>query len=151
MIQRIQTVYLFLSGVVMSFLVFNHMVSIESSDRSAELWLSGIKDSGTGDYLIQSWPLMALAVIIIFLYLITILMYKKRELQMRLVVYVIILVFSFVGVGAFYVIQGANMMDGKITMEYFSVMPGVAVILSILAWRGIRRDYLMLKAVDRIR
>lgn len=151
MIQRIQTVYLFLSGVVMSLLFLNHMVSIESSDRSAELWLSGIKESGTEDYVLQSWPLMVLAVIIIFIYLITILMYKKRELQMRLIVYAIILVFGFVGVGAFYVIQGANMIDGKITMEYFSVMPGVAVMMSIMAWRGIRRDYLMLKAVDRIR
>ena len=151
MIQRIQTIYLFMSGVVMSFLFFHHLASIESSDQSAEFWLSGVKESGTGDFILQSWPLMVLAIIIILIYLITIFLYKKRELQMRLVVYAIILIFGFVGVGAFYGIQGANLIDGKITMEYFSVMPVIAVIFSIMAWRGIRRDYLMLKAVDRIR
>lgn len=151
MIQRIQTIYLSLSVVVMSFLFFNHLISIESSSQRGELWLSGVKNSRTGEYILQSWPLIVLAIIIILIYLIAIFLYKKRELQMRLVVYAIILIFGFIGVGAFYGIQGADMIQGRISMEYYSIMPGIAVIFSILAWRGIRRDYLMLKAVDRIR
>jgi len=151
MIQRIQTVFLFMSALVMSLLFFNHLASIESLDKKAELWLSGVKDSATGDYLLQSWPLSVLVIIIILIYLITIFLYKKRELQMRFIIYAIILTVGLIGFVAFYGIQGANQIDGRITMDYFSVMPVVAVIFNILAWRGIRRDYLMLKAVDRIR
>jgi len=151
MIQRIQSIYLFLSGVVMSFMFFHHMARIEYADQSAEFWLSGIKESGTGDYVLQSWPLLVLTIIIILIYLITIFLYKKRELQLRLVVYEIILIIGFIAVGVFYGMQGADILEGKITMEYFSVMPVIAIIFSILAWRSIRKDYLMLKAVDRIR
>ncbi len=151
MIQRIQTIYLFLSSVVMSFLFFHHMASIEFSGRMEEVWLYGIKESGSGEIILHNWTLMALPIVIILIYLLAIFLYQKRELQMRFVVYGIILTIALMGLGALFVIQRSNAFDGSVKMEYFSIMPLVSMILSILAWRGIRRDYLMLKAVDRIR
>ncbi len=151
MIQRIQTVYLFLSGLAMSFLLFYPIISIESVTQFNELRLGGIVDKISGEVILSTWPVMALALLIILISLINIFLYKKRVLQMRLSVYIILLIIGFAAVVALYGKQGADMLAGQIKMEYFSIMPLVAIVFNLLAWRGIRKDYLMLKAVERIR
>jgi len=70
---------------------------------------------------------------------------------MRLIVYNLILIVGLIGIGYYFAQQGANELAGSIKLAPFTIMPVVAFILSLIAWRGVRRDYLMLKAVERIR
>lgn len=70
---------------------------------------------------------------------------------MRLTVYNMILMVGLIGLGLYYALQGAKELSGDLKLTFFTIMPVIAFILSLLAWRGVRRDYLMLKAVERIR
>lgn len=140
-----------LSIIAMSLLFFYPIAIIESSAQSAEYWLSGIKNVDSGELVLATWPVMILAVIVILISVITVFIYKKRVVQMRLSVYNILLIIGMLAIAILFGKQGSELINGQISLEYFSVMPGIAIIFNFLAWRGIRRDYLMLKAVDRIR
>lgn len=151
MIQRIQTLYLFFSVVALACLIFFPMAEIVAGSQSFEFELFGIKETLNNTLVMGTWPLGALIGIMITINLVVIFSYKKRELQMRLIVYNMVLTIGFLLVGFLYGKQGLELTNGNIQMEFFSIMPVIALILMILAWRGVRKDHLMLKAVERIR
>ena len=70
---------------------------------------------------------------------------------MRVTGYNMILLGGLLGLGYFYAWRGLNEIGGELELTFYTIMPVIAFIFNLLAWRGVRRDYLMLKAVDRIR
>lgn len=152
MIQRIQSLFWLLSAVASGIMTFEPLLKIESSGiEKGLLFASDIKSTGAGEVILSCLPLLVLICIITLISVATIFLYKKRLLQMRLTVYNMVLMFGLIVLGYYYGHQGAIELNGSIKLASFTVMPIVSFILSLLAWRGVRRDYLMLKAVDRIR
>jgi len=152
MIQRIQHFFLLLSAVATGIIILKPVISIEvPNGESGLMYASALKSAGAGEVILPSLPLVFLVSLITLISLVSIFLYKKRLLQMRLTVYNMILLVGLLGLGYFYARLGAKEISGEIKLMFFSVMPLVAFILSLLAWRGIRRDYLMIKAIDRIR
>ena len=150
MIQRIQTLFWILAAGGIALMFVSPMAKL-SSNPELSFWLNGFMAEGAEEYARPTWPLGALGVVIMLINLITIFLFKKRELQMRLTIYTMILIVGLVGLGVFYLMVAAKDFNGDIKLMYFSVMPIVSLILNYLAWRGVRKDFLMLKAVDRIR
>jgi hypothetical protein len=152
MIQRIQTIWLLLSLAAWGFLFFGPVISL--TNESGGAWIleaSAIKNAQNSEAVIKTIPLLILFGVVEFLTLISIFLYKWRTLQMRITLYTMILqVFSY-GLIALYVIQGARHLDAKPGLMFLSIMPLVSFILSFLAFRGIRRDILVLKMVNRLR
>lgn len=149
MIQRIQTIFWLLGLVAASSLFFFPFASIDTGGQDAvTMVLNGLKGSESE---VSSWPVLALGIIIVLIQLVIISQFRKRMLQMRLTIYNILLMIGWIVAGYFYADHAASLLNGQLQPEFISVMPVVAIILNILAWRGVRRDYLMLKAVDRIR
>ena len=138
-------------GAISIALLFVAPIAKITGSVDLEFWLNGIFDPGTEEYIRSNWILGVLGSIIILISLLTIFLFKKRELQMRLTIYNIILIVALIGLGIFLATTGAKDFNGTLKSEYYSLMPIVAMIFNILAWRGVRKDYLMLKAVDRIR
>ena len=150
MIQRIQTIF-WLMGAISIALLFVAPIANLTGSMDLEFWLNGFYSSGSEEYVRPTWVLGVLASIIILISLLTISLFKKRELQMRLTIFNTILIVGLIGLGVFFALNAANDFDCTLKTEYYSVMPLVAIIFNLLAWRGTRKDYLMLKAVDRIR
>lgn len=152
MIQRIQTLFFLLSAVASGLMLFNPLLAIELQDSaSAILFADAVKYAGSGKVVVQALPLLALVAIITLISVATIFLFKKRMLQMRLTVYNLILMLGLIVLGYYYARQGVKETGGTLQLTYYTIMPVIAFILSILGWRGVRRDYLMLKAVERIR
>lgn len=151
MIQRIQTIFWLLAELAIATAFFFPIASLINRNPAVELWLTGYKEVGSELVVFPTWPLFGLCAIILILTFVTIFLFKHRVLQMRLTIYNILLTIGLVGLGIFYGFYGARELEGEVRMQFISIMPVVAVVLNILAWRGVRRDYYMLKAVDRIR
>lgn len=141
MIQRIQTVYLFLGALAIAALGF--FSSLWGSSAAAQL----------------SWFVPSLIALIVATAgggLGAIFLYKQRETQRRVVVGIQVLTVCLAGViyGGLYLtqelaVEGARGIDwSKTTML---VLPLVGYVLFLLARRGIQHDIELVKSMDRIR
>lgn len=152
MIQRIQTIFWLLGMMSVGSLFFLPYVSIDTAGgESFDMFLKGVENARGNELLINAWPVLVLGIVIFLIHLFSIFQYKRRMLQMRSTMYNIILLAGWLVMGYVYADSAADSLAGNLQPEFISVMPVVAIILNLLAWRGVRRDYLMLKAVERIR
>ncbi len=152
MIQRIQTIFLLISLIAWGFLFLNPVVGFSSgSGGTWELFANGIKETAGGKMVMGTVPMLALYILIEALIMIAIFSYKRRALQLRVTIFTMLLEVLSYGLLALYIIQGKNQLNAVPGLLFFSVMPLIAGICSFLAFRGIRKDILLLKAQDRIR
>ena len=155
MIQRIQSVYLFLASIVL-FSMFFHPLSEMMGPESQyyRIDLSGIYE-GVGETAkkIESvLPLRFLVFVSASLSLITIFFYKRRILQMRLCIFNLLLLLGFYALFLFYFYHTRNRLDAVAADINITVMfPLVALIFVFMATRGIRKDEMLVKSYNRIR
>jgi hypothetical protein len=153
MIQRIQTIYLFLATLVI-FLIFRFPL--------AEILIQGLiytfKYRGiyeiTADkteLIIQALPLAVLYGLVLLVSFINIFLFKKRTLQMRLSVLNILLLIGSYALAYYYIYAAFKGMDTVINPGISAVFPLIAAILTYLAFRGIRKDEKLVRSLDRIR
>lgn len=150
--QRIQTLWLLLAGVLMTLLL---VLPLAISSEGVKLTAIGF----TGVSLSESyvtWGLFALDALIAFLCFFTIFLFKKRKLQMRLAIFTALLV---VGYLIYYVVilldygKGILPMQSgdRITPSLWLVLPILAIVLLYFAFRGIRRDEIKVRLMNRLR
>ncbi|MCL1934064.1 MAG: DUF4293 domain-containing protein [Candidatus Azobacteroides sp.] len=125
MIQRIQTVYLFLAFCLMAAVVF-------------------VPFSPSGVILSTSGTVAVLALITIFLY-------KKRRLQINMC-YVMLLL-SVLVYAFYFIFDRQNLSRGEFFPHLQStfVFPFIAIIFLYLAIRGIKKDEKLIRSLDRLR
>jgi len=153
MIQRIQTVYLILAFalcIACLCMPVAHFVTLEEVEKvdMYNLWLT-FED---GHHLLYFCPIMmALLVIAASGIAIDIMLYKVRAAQMRLASFcMILLVLWYVS----YVILCINLfteMDAAWHPHWTASFPLVALILVYLAFRGILKDEMLVRSLDRLR
>jgi len=164
MIQRIQSIYLLAAALLLSALFFTPTTTIDifldNRSRSVEILPFGITGSagesiGSPYYGILVALAVAFTAVIIFLF-------KNRPLQMRLVAADIVLQAGVLIFIAYYIYKSYALADSFEGMDamgataYVSLSPVcaaplAAIILSCLAFRGILRDHILVKSIDRIR
>ncbi|MBV7439810.1 DUF4293 domain-containing protein [Weeksellaceae bacterium TAE3-ERU29] len=135
MIQRIQSVFLFLAGLVS--LVISNMV---------DLWKAGTEWMQPDDYKVIFAMFMSsglLSFIVIFLY-------KNRKRQLIYNYLNIVLNLVLVGLLAYNLFnlpgEGINSQKG-----IGLILPLISIILLFMANRGIKKDEKLVKSIDRIR
>ena len=152
MIQRIQSIFLF---AALCFLVPMFFVPVaELLYETGEILsfnLTGFyyTELGTTTDISSQYSIMAFGILVCALNLITIFMYKRRVLQLRLCIYNIILLIGLSGVVLFVLYSVPNV--SSISFRLPVVFPPIAIILHYLAFRGIRKDELMVQALSRLR
>ncbi|MFA6126969.1 MAG: DUF4293 domain-containing protein [Bacteroidales bacterium] len=152
MIQRIQTIYLLISLIAWTMLFFFPFIGFtQDAGEAWKLYAGGIKEVATGKVLMVTLPMVILFVLVELLTLFSVITYKLRAFQLRLTVLSMMLQILSYGIIALYVIQGKNLLNAHPALLFFSAMPLVAAICSFLAFRGIRRDMLLLRGLDRLR
>lgn len=156
MIQRIQTLYLFLAFALMGLMYFFPLMTFAGNGQEYEIVLLGIRStSAPNAYIASALHLLILWVTATVLPLMNIFLYKARLLQMRLCLVEILLALGLQIVVGIYVFNAKSMAEQceshAITYSVASLIPLACIILSALAFRAIRRDQRLVRSLDRIR
>ena len=149
MIQRIQTVYLLIVGILLivcmcmpvGAFVYPDMNIYEMSN------LCITNPEGAPDY--STWALMGILTISTVLSFVTIFLFKKRMLQIRLTVFSTILLFGYyITLVAFvYMLKE----QASFSPSWMVCLPFIGIVLNWLAIRAIGKDEVLVKAYDRLR
>jgi hypothetical protein len=154
MIQRIQSIYLSLIVLLsILFLSGNFLSFAENTGTVIKITFIGMfRITGANQGLIEKLlPLSILIIIIPVISIVTIFLFKNRKIQMKLTIILIILVSVFV-VALIYVSTSVILkFDATIIPGVKMFLPILILLFSIFAYRGIRKDYLLVKSYDRLR
>lgn len=155
MIQRIQSLFLLSAVILQIVFIFTPLAHfILNSSEIIEFRYNGFISvaNSAKTTLVSTTAILILSWVIAILSFATIFLYKKRILQMRLTIYSLLFSLGLMGLLAFYFIQfkSANaVLTSGLTPSI--VIPVANSILFFLAFRGIRKDELLVKAYDRLR
>ena len=155
MIQRIQSLYILAALAMMVVMLFSPFAEIAATDGSiynfGSIGLTRLE--GDGWLRISgAIPLMVLIVVIAVLLLIAIFLFRKRRLQMRLCAYSIILEFGLIGLVYYYFyLAFRDIAVSNYAFRFPVIIPVLSIILLYLAFRGIRKDDILVRSIDKIR
>ena len=142
MIQRIQTIYLLVAGVLMGLTLLLPLAWFGGDAGSFELRAFALK-SLDGSLHQSTW------------YMVTIFLYRRRLLQIRLCAVAMVLMVGVVVMEAIYYFLSVRLFaDFAFHTQGFRpaiALPLVSLFFMYLAARAIFRDELMVRAADRIR
>ncbi len=146
MIQRIQTVFLFLSAVLSGVLFFVPMALFKIGDEIVKLSVLNFETRP------NVLPLLILAILMLIVPIVTIFLFRKRELQLKLSSLNVFLNAVFCGlIFLFYVDKMQEMLSVDALYAFGTYVPLINMVLSVLAMRWIRKDIELIKSVDRLR
>lgn len=157
MIQRIQTVWLFLAAIiVLGLFIFPYVSYIDLVGLGKKLYVTGSYSAVNNEAVReQSYVLQTIATVVLALLpIITIFLYKDRKRQKALIFVEIALICLF----AIWLIMSANSTLSLISQSLdtenigvgFFLLP-VAIIFLAMAIGGIRKDEKLIKSADRLR
>lgn len=144
MIQRIQSLWLFLAAMCNGLLFIFPLYRFMPSDN-APWQLENIR---------SHLPMLITSCVITVLPLVSIFFFGDRKKQRSMVWVSIISIFAFLGILFMRTNNLNNMTPPPVSFEY--MIPGVLVVFAaliflILAMRGIKRDEALIKSLDRLR
>lgn len=155
MIQRIQTLYLFLAAVCSGLLFCFDLASFDYGATMMNLSVFGVDNQIDATYFsgLYTLPLEILAAIMTILPVITLFVYKRRHVQVKLCQLDMLITLAFaVLVLLYYVSDIKKSINSEILIFGIGIyLPMVSLIFNILAIRGIKKDIELLRSVDRIR
>ncbi len=159
MIQRIQTLYLFLVAACMVLLMCFAPIQFltpETADlqqqyQIAFLHIQNITDPAAITNVSSVWALAVLEITIAALALTTIFLFRKRLLQARLCIINIFLMIGYYAVLAVYIFFACKQLGVDWFINVWSALPIIGIILTFMAMRAIAKDEALVRAADRLR
>lgn len=154
MIQRIQTVYLFIAAVLVAVTNFFPLAHCYVGQGFYTISSMGVEASGVPEFTGSSmWCVFASGAwaAALALILLSIFGYKNRIKQMKTCIYailVLVIFYVFFGVEVWTVNNETGVFPD---LGIIAELPLIAIILIFLAGRAIKRDEDMVRAADRIR
>ena len=139
MIQRIQTLYIFIVIVLQSVLLSTNIAKCVDLSGNETIYKT-----------MENVLLAALASLTAMIPAISLFLYKKRILQMRFNIFNSILLVALQGFIVYYIVTYTNS-GVKFVFMVQSVFPVISLILSILAVRNILKDELLIRSLHRLR
>lgn len=153
MIQRIQSIWLFLAALSISCLLFLPMVTSKNL-IGVEFYIiaSGLYQKlGNTETVVENfYPLLIGVIAVALLCIANIFNYKKRDLQKKTIYGTIVLIMAL----SFWCSQYAKRIPGGIENSDYEAglfLPPLAIAFCLLAVRGISRDQKLLKSAERLR
>ena len=143
MIQRMQSVWLFLAALLNGALFISPLYKYQSAEASDNLLSAN-----------NFYPLMIIAAVITFMPLMTIFLFKNRKKQIRMIVVSILATISFIAVMMMRISSIKKGLPEPINDQYLipgSLLPVVAILFMIVAIRGVNKDEKLVKSMDRLR
>ncbi|HLN74458.1 MAG: DUF4293 domain-containing protein [Methylococcaceae bacterium] len=147
MIQRIQTVYLVISTILLGLLFLIPFAEIAVDGIIYLFNYKGISADGTLKY--NGYALSILIGVLVILHAVIILNYKNRIRQIRFLVLSILLMLGLFGM--FFFFTHYTFGNASVSYKVSVFFPLIAVILDYLAIRAIGKDEALIRSIDRIR
>ena len=155
MLQRIQTIWLFLAtAAIFCLFLFPFIQFIDADGTAKVLKATGVYQSLNGQ-VVQTKPFLALTIATVILGLVPfaiIFFYRNRKKQITICYITILLILAY----SFWFVQISKQEIGGITLDFQNyglgvILPSLAILFVILALRGIRNDEKLIKSADRLR
>ncbi len=143
MIQRIQTIFLLLSGAAFGALM---ALPFATSGQQANQMFADGRFSVTDNIALETLALLgaALAIICIFLF-------RRRRLQIRFGYVLMVISVAIAAIAYFSYARQAAAMSGQVHAGAGVFLPVGALIFAVLANYYIRKDERIVKSMDRLR
>lgn len=157
MIQRIQSVFLFLSALVLGLTFFFPIAEFIGEKDSLILYVfkvvSLVPDSNNVYDLMFVMPLLGIVVAVILLSIVTIFMFKNRNAQLKIIRLLMLLIASMIGIIFLYFYDILEVASGAVPnfVQIGAFAPLVSLIFLYLAYRGVLKDDKLIKSADRLR
>lgn len=152
MIQRIQSVYLFIVTVLLVLALCLPIGRFMGADGVTEQVFRPLGVKLADGSFQSTWGLFGILLLSAFVSLGTIFLFRNRMLQVRMTIFnSILLVGYYLAFGAFFWVLRGNLETTGFRVGWALCLPLVSIILNYLAFRAIYRDELMVKAADRLR
>ncbi|RPH32792.1 MAG: DUF4293 family protein [Bacteroidales bacterium] len=154
MIQRIQTVYLLASAILISVFYFLPFASfvVEHDMSMYHLSIKGlVPDTLGAKPLFRVIPLIIIISIVILTSIATIALFKRRMLQIRLSITNIILLLGLQGLMFYYISVSKHQLGAHSTFSVIFIFPLISAIFIYLAIRRIAKDEALVRSMDRLR
>lgn len=155
MIQRIQTLFLFLAFVSSLATFFFPLASFWSNIYTVKLWVLEVREYTYYDI---AWPdtiylIIALGLITLISFL-TIFLYRRRMLQIRMIRFNILLTIIFLALVFFYYVPALETLT-QAGADYVGE-PGIylsitSILFLVLSSRFIMKDEKLIRSADRLR
>jgi len=113
--------------------------------------LHKITENGALEKIGVIWLITIPGLVIPALSIFTIFMFKRRDLQLILVRILMLVVSAFLTASVIYIIYINSGFDANLDSWYKLLVPVCQFVLTILAFRGIKRDDDLVKSYDRLR
>ncbi len=155
MIQRIQSLYLLISALIMGMTLLVPFMNFQTDAGIVSVTAFQIKDISSAIF-IESASIKTLAIAVIttgVLSLAAIFFFKKRALQLKLIRYSIILKLALLTVIAYFTFVILKETEIKIAVipQVGTLFLVVAMVVDWLAMKAIKKDEELVRSVDRIR
>lgn len=151
--QRIQTLYLFLSGVTATLLLLFTLFTVTQSDPETiyAANFTGLIVSGWTSikyFNLVSFVLTSLVTIISF---VTIFLYKRRKLQIRLTIIGLLLMVAAIVAFGYMLWRQADLLQATTQIRFWIILPIINLLCQYLAMRNIIKDDILVRASNRLR
>ncbi|OFY56618.1 MAG: hypothetical protein A2Y87_09425 [Bacteroidetes bacterium RBG_13_46_8] len=156
MIQRIQSVYLFLVTVFMSLMIFLPLALLGLRDGQSVVFYSyGVKKYITPENAViitRTLPIILLICITGLISFLNVFQFGRRVIQMRICLLNIFLLAVLLLLVLFYyhTVKGSLPVEDHF-MKLPGIFPAVGIILTFLAYRNIHEDEILVQSYDRLR
>lgn len=149
MIQRKQSLFLLVAMLLIIFVLFVPFIQTEYVKfDSFSITNLKIEDAKS----ISLYPIGVFIILISSLHLLTLFLFKNRRLQMRFTIFCLLLSVGFYGLLLFYHFQLKDEYGIDFFMYNYSlVTPLLAAVFDFLAFKGIQKDELLIRASNRLR
>lgn len=154
MIQRIQTIYLFISAAAIAAIYFLPLAQITGYAEAFYLKAAGIYKS-SGEQVENTFIISGLIVLEVFITFLIIFLYKKRGRQMMIGKLNLLILTALIAVIFFYADYAKTLTglpkDTLVNYEFACLLPVISIILNYMAIRAIKKDEDLVRAADRLR
>lgn len=166
MIQRIQTIYLFLAAMCCVVMVFFSPMQFMTPEDAAvqQIYSFDLRHlhevcyMPDGDLIhvpnravMSTWGLPAIVLSIFVLCIVDIFLYRRRILQARLNIFTVMLCVGYYAMLAMYAWFACRRFGVDWYIDWSASLPLVALVLVMMATRRILQDEALVRAADRIR
>lgn len=155
MIQRIQSVFLFLAVVFAGLLFVCPIASFDYGNDLMTLTILNVENQQDALYFSNTYtlPLLIVTILMSVVPLFTIFKFKNRNLQLKLSSLTVFLNAVFCGLIFLYYTSNIQKTIASETVTYLfgAYIPLINMVLAVLAMRWIKKDIELIKSVDRLR
>jgi hypothetical protein len=156
MIQRIQTLFLFIAALASGLLFFFPVAQYYGEQHTLAFYVTHIQDFVPGNPELFSslflLPLSMLSALVTVLPLLIIFMYKNLGGQLKLIRLNILLDLVLIGLMFFYYAEQLKIKTSvEADYDIGVFLPLIALIFLFLAMRGIKHDIKLIRSADRLR